>query len=288
MSSRSKYRKLTDLYADGVEVLLDSDDGLVVMWVQALNKFEVEEARQVASTTRSRYTLAVKSVGSPEYDQVKAAFNSRTPEAVINELVANKATEHFLAAHQELEVDPEWKERHEIIRRTEDIEHLDPDHPERIALTEINAQWISEVQRLTTDNSDFYRRDLERLGPDELLETYLDEWLVRRAQSLALSEYNVCEIYYGARVCDAVPGEDGKFTKASHSACNHKERVYGSRDEVRELPDELWDMLYAAVQEVGMTVREAKNSPRPLSSSEPSQQPSSAEGSESSTADATH
>lgn len=288
MSGRSRYRKIMDLFVDGTELILPNDGEPVVLWVQALNKFEIEEARQIAQTARARYTLAVKQVGSPEYDQVAASFRGRPTEVAINELVAIKESDHFLDAHHELEVDPEWKERFEIMRRAEEIEHLDEDHPERLLHMKVVAEWVEEVNRRSKDNSDYYRRSLERMSDEDLLAEYLEEWLLRRSAAIARDEMAISEVYFAARVCDATP-EPGtaEFSQTAHEGCNHKDRIFASRDEVREISDDLWDLISVARQKISMSPRDAKNSHRPLSSSEQSQQPSSVEGSESSTGDAT-
>lgn len=269
--ARSKYKKLTDLYVEGIELVLAED---TVMWLQCMNPFEVEEARKAAQTAAARYILAMKEIGSPEYDQVKASVLGKGEQAAIDDLVDNKQGDFFLKATNDIEVDDDWKERVEILRRADDIDTLQDDDPERELIAKVNAEWYTELVNRVTEDQDHYRELLGRMDFDGLLLEYTDAWMERRGNEKAQASYAYTEIFYATRVCDAVPDEAGEFTKASHIDCKgHKERVYESVEEVRELPQPLYDAIRMQLEHLQMGVREAGNSPRLLSSSESSQQP---------------
>jgi len=272
VGNRSKYRKLPDLYVKGAELVLE--DGLV-MWLQALNPFEVEEARKDAQVARARFGLAMKTIGSPEYDQLHASVLLRGETATIDDIIDARGADFFLKATQEIQVDPEWKERVEIMERS-DAGDLSEDDPERALLNQINKDWLAEVQRRQVEDKDLLREQLERMSAEELMDEYSKEWIDRRGNVFALQAYIMTEVFYGARVCDAVPDDMGYFGTGSHASCNHRERVFESRDDVRELPTDLYEALREKFDSIAMSIRDAKNSPRPLSSSESSQRPSQA------------
>ena len=79
--------------------------------------------------------------------------------------------------------------------------------------------------------------------------------------------------------------EDGSFGKASHKECDHSEKVYESLEEVRVLPEQLFNQLRDGFDALAMSVRDAKNSDRQGSSSDSSPLPSKEEESTPSTPD---
>jgi hypothetical protein len=81
-------------------------------------------------------------------------------------------------------------------------------------------------------------------------------------------------MFYGCRTCDAVPEENGTFLKTAHEACNHKEQVYDTKLEIRQLPDLLVSRLREAFDGLALSVRDARFSPRQGSSSDSSPLPS--------------
>lgn len=257
MSSRSKYRKLPDLFVQGAELVFE--DG-TVMWLQVMNPFEVDEARKDAQTARARFSLAMKEIGTPEYDQVRASFSDRGSDEIVDELVEGKQSEIFVKASNDIETDPEWKDKLDIIQRSDDILALPEDDPEHMLLAQVNAEWVAEVQRRIKDDSEYERESLDKLGFDQLLEEYMKEWVDRRGSARALVAYNVTETFYACRACDAAPDEEGLFTKESHAGCNgHRERVFEQKDDIRSLPEELLVKIRESLDNLQMSIREAKN-----------------------------
>lgn len=279
---RGKYKRLPDLFVSGRELVFE--DG-TVMWLQVMNPFEVEEARRDASAARSRLIMALREIGTPEYDSVRGAFYTRTRPNVIDDMIKAKSNKIFMEAQQSVEVDPEWKERLEIARR---FDETPPAEDAEVQLFEkINRDWLEAVTALVNDETDYQVRKLESLSEEDLLKEYEELWLEAKGSEAALRAYHVAEVFYGARCCDAVPDEDGKFTEDSHAKCNHRVTVYESKDEVREVPSGLWATLRTGFEQISMSDRDARFSPRQESSSESSPLPSAAEESTPSTPDAT-
>lgn len=276
MGSRAKYRKLPDLYVRGTE--LPFEDG-TVMWLQVMNPFELEEARRDAQVAKARFILAMKEVGSPDYDNLRGVFAARSTDQIVDEICDIYYPEHFTKAMESVETDSEWKERVEVLRRADEVINLPEEDPEHKLLTKINTDWLTEVNKRVQDEQDYLRRELEALEVDQLFERYEEQWVERRGTAIAMSAYNLAEVFYSCRVCDAVKTDDGY----NHDACDHKMRVWETKEEIKELPEELFTVVRQGLTAVSMTVREAKNSDRLLSSSASSQQPNQVEESTAST-----
>ena len=280
MGNRSRYKKLTDLYVRGKELVFE--DG-TVMWLQVLNPFEVDDARKDAQAARGRLTNALKEIGSQEFDAVLGAFRGRGRENSVADLVNARSLEWYVKAQQDVEVDPEWKERVDIINRADDTTATAMEEVEKEYLAQVNGEWLAELERRLTEEQEYQRGHWMRMSDDDLVQEYRDVYLEKRGNDVAVAEYNLAEIYYGSRVCDAVPDEDGFFPKTAHDKCQHKERVFEDKVEVRDLPQEMVERLREGFDDLTMSVRDARFSPRQGSSSGSSPLPSAEEASTPST-----
>lgn len=267
--SRSKYKRVTDLYTDGVEVELKNGDYL---WLQVLNPFEMDEARHDGQVARSRIIMALKEFGSDELAKVKATFWVHGRERAIDNLVDDQAGDILVKATDAIANDPDWKERLELAERSEDIMSKPETDEERQLLEKINRDYVAEVEKFIGDEREYLSLKYVNLSDDELIEEYTRLYVDRRGTELGVAEHRLTELWFGARCCEAVKAEDGSIT---HDACEgHAVRVFETKSEVRDLPDELQSLLFGTMQALNMTVREAKNSDRQPSSSESSPQPS--------------
>jgi hypothetical protein len=284
MGNRSKYRRLPDLYIRGKELVFkDEAEGDVVMWLQVLNPFEAQECRNDAQVARSRLTMALRTEGSKEYDTLKGQFVMRTTEVVIEELISAKQTGWFMEAQHALDVDPDWTERMEAMRSADIAPAAPLSEDEQALLAKLNVEYMDELNKRIAEERDYYKQSLERMSTEDLLEEYLDTYIGRRGDNTALIEYNLTELVMGCRVCEAVPDEEGYFGPDAHKGCNHKERVFETREEVRELPEEMQIMLRTAFDDLAMSARDAKSSGSKASSSDSSPVPDPQEGSTPST-----
>lgn len=261
--SRSKYKRIPELYVQGTELVLK--DG-TVLWLQVLNAFEADEARHDAQVARSRIVLALKSEhGSAERMKAEASFWSDGREVSIDRMAEAKANEKLLDITESLRSDPEWKERLEVLDRSEELLTRPPDDVERAFLDATNAEYLIEITRRLDDDRAFHRMRLQALNDVELVEDYLDLYIDRRGGELAMAEYALTQIWYAARVCEGVQIDDGAW---DHGACEgHQVQVFEHKAEVRSQPEDLQDLLTEAIRALEMTVREAKNSARQGSSS---------------------
>lgn len=256
MGNRSRYRKAAELYVTGTE--LELKDGSVI-WCQVLNDFEITDARRQAAAARSRYSMAMHEVGSEEYDTLRSNFLERGRDLTILDILAVRQPDHLVLATNELEADEEWKERYEILHRSEEIDARDESDPEKQLLNKINEDWLAAINEIIELEQGRARRQLESMDDDALFEEYRDEWVERRAGGLAMEAYALREVFHGARCCEGIRDEEGKFGPKAHEQCDHRERAFETEDDLKELPGELYSALRTAFDTMNMTVREAKN-----------------------------
>lgn len=277
MVSRAKYRRLTDLYVNGTEFV--TKDGSV-MWLQVLNQFERDDAIGDAQAARARLTLTLRDSDGDEMMKVRNAFDVAGREGAIEQVIAYGAAERFVKAINAVESDPAWTERLSVIKRGDDL-MVDPDEEERQLISKVNLEYSEAVEQFEQDEAELARQELEMLSDDELLDEYVKGYIDRRGNALAMAEYALVEVWYATRCCDAVEAGDGTW---DHSACGkHQLKVWEHRADVKDEPDELLNGLADVMKTLNMGVREAKNSHRQGSSSEPSPLPSEVEDSTHST-----
>jgi hypothetical protein len=263
---RDRYKRLEQLYVVGKELVFP--DGTMI-WVQVMNPLQNDEARNDAQTARARMSLALKEVGSDAQTTALGVFMDMSKAEAINGILNHKWQGWFNTSSNRLADDPEWEERNQIMTRTDpdEMARRDPEDPER----QIYEKITEEFQKLVSEDIEMERQyesvRLEGLEPNALRDEYLELYRTERSVAAANAEYRIVEGWYSARICEATPvdGEDGVW---DHSACaNHEERVWETRDDFRSAPGPLQDRVREVLDELTMSVREAKNSDSTTSSS---------------------
>lgn len=280
--SRAKYKRTTDLYVQGRE--LELRDGNVV-FVQALNPLERQEALGDAVAARARIILALEEIDSDEMRKVRGAFFQDGRAASIDAMLSNQTGEMLARISSQVRDQPEWREKMKIVDRNAELKARDPEDVERQALQKIESEWFAEVNERFDVERDSRRVQYEAMGDEELIAELKELWAKNRGDTAAENEMKVSELWFALRCCDGTKNEDGVW---DHSACdNHQLRLYETKDEVARLPEPLMDEYLTAMSLLNLTVREAKNSARLQSSSGSSLQPDVAEESTPSTPEET-
>lgn len=278
MVSRSKYKQVSDLYVEGTE--LELRNGLV-LWMQVLNPFEVDEARNAAQVAKARMVLALKTQGSDELGKLEAKFQEAGRDRVIEEMVNARSNELLVKVLEEIEDDPEWTESRSILEREDELKARPETDPERKLLEDLNVKYVQEIQKRLQDEEEWATRELETLDDDALLERFKEMWIEHRGGDRAMAEYHLTEVYHAARACEGVQGDDGVW---DHSECEaHRLLAFEDREEVRSLPEPLQTEMQQIMIELNMSTREGKDSGSPASSSDSSALPSEQEASTPST-----
>lgn len=281
--SKEKYRRLEELYTTGKTVELGKDPSGqdLVMFLQVLNPFERQEARNAAQTARTRHIMAYQEHGQSDRDRLEASFFAEGREGAIDKLLDLQMQQEMVKILDEIHDDPEWEDYLEVMDRSDELLTREPDDVERRFLDEANRKYVEEVQKRMDAERTSKRASLEHLDDEELKRQYFSAFLERRGDEVALAEFQIVQLAYGVRDCDATKNENDIW---DHSQCKH-EPIY-SRNEIRSLPDELYDLLSTAMDNLTLSVREGKGSGRQTSSSGSSPLPSEEVVSASSTPEA--
>lgn len=268
--TRSRYRRLPELYVTGTTVTLL--DGQLV-WLQALNPFQRDEASRDAQVARARLINALKSKhGGEERDLVTASFLTEGRDAAVQLLISARLSNKLGKILLELRDDPDWSERMTVMERSDDLQARPSEDAERKLLTDYNAQYLAEINKRQDVERDYLRSQLEPLEERELLEEYVETYLERRGDTVAGAEFALTELWYSARVCAGATDDTGKV---DHQGCeNHYLTLFETKAEVRDQPEALQDLLYDALKGLAMAPRDARFSDRQGSSSQSSPLPS--------------
>lgn len=271
----TRFRRLTELFVLGKELLLP--DG-TYLWIQVINSYQRDECLHDAQVARARMTLALKGHGD-ERLKVEARFLEKGAEQMIDDLAQSQAAEKVSDFMDELRDEEEWKERMEVLLRTDAEEAARPLTPaETDLLITINSDVLAELRKREEDEAEFLRRKYRGMSDEDMLETYVDLWLEKRGGEIANDEFRLAEMAYAVRVCEAGPADaDGTL---DHSNCDgHELQVFTSKAEAREAPDALKLLIQRAIADLNIGGRDPKDSGRPPSSSD--SQPTPSAGAES-------
>lgn len=275
----NRYRRLTDLFVQGKAVALPNHQGYI--WVQVINSYERDECVSDAQIARARLILALREAGD-ERTKVDGRLAEIGFQAMAEDLARARAAQKMGDYADEMRDDPEWKERMEIILKTDFDQAAAPAlEAETILLAKINTDILAEFSKREEDEYAYLMRKFTRMTDDEFIDEWVEEWTDRKGTKLAGDEYRLTELWYATRFCEAQLTEEGNL---DHGKCNgHRDRVFDSKAEARSAPDALQDLMRTALDELNLVGRDPKDSGSPENSSDSSPTPSAAETSAPST-----
>lgn len=272
-------RRITDLFDEGKELVLREGDSPVLVWVNKLNSFETDEARQDGAVARARLILALKEIGTPEKALYEASLAEMRVEVIRDALLNARQGEWFLQATNELRVEEDWREKVAMVERQGELTEMSAE--ERTLMAKLNEEYLTELQaRVQQARADASR---ELLGLDEasIKEKHREAWLDNQGMASFTRAYQKTQVYFALRLCSATKkNEHGGW---DHVGCDHSQRACDTRDEVTRIPQELIDSVLTSLREQSMPRDDARFSAGAASSSAPSHRPSAAEESEVST-----
>lgn len=254
----SKYKKITDLFVVGTEVVLGADDDgkAVVAWLQALNPFELDQVRSRAHGVRGRVVLALEEHGSDELSRYEAAVRERGDAGIVEQILDMRDSELTVNAVAEVNSDPEWQERLNIVEEAEQEGAAPLTAEEKQVVTDINRDYLAEIQKIHELEQERLRGRLEAADREDLVDEFKELWITQRGNERAMAEYVIAEIAFAARECDAVKDEDGKW---DHAACGgHAKRIWDTIEEVRDLPAQVQQRMAVAMRSLNLSQQEAK------------------------------
>lgn len=286
--SNNRFRRLTDLFVNGKAMTLPAlPDGRATgyLWIQVINSYERDECLSDAQVARSRLVLALKDDGD-ERLKMEARIAEIGRDKLSEQLADLRVNAKIGEIAAEVRADPEWRERVEMVLRTNDDEGAIPPTDEEMRVqTRINAEVLEEMARREDLERSYLKRSFARLSDDEFLDEWVKEWIDRRGTTRASAEYKLTEVWYATRWCEAQPTEDGEL---DHSRCEgHRTRVFETKADARAADDDLIEMIKDVLADLNIGGQDPKGSGKPTSSSGSSPTPSEAEASAPSTPTAT-
>lgn len=277
-----RLRQVIDLYTEGATVVLRDD---LPVWVQPLNPFEQDTARNEANIAKSRVTLAIREHDEEEKLTVRTFFFEDGEDKARERLVDAKVNENATKVFTSIRTDPEWRERMQILDRGDENTAKPLGESEVELLQRIALEYSAELGKRLDSERDYWTSHYAGMDAESLWEDYFAWWIDRRAGEVMLSEFRQHQVLFGVRLCDATRLDE--TSPWNHSACDHKQCLFANHEELRAAPGALLQELFDAVDSLDMTVHDAKNSRRQGSSSDSSPLPSEAAESTASTQDGT-
>jgi hypothetical protein len=270
--------KLTDLFEEGVVAPLTTPSGgRLVVWINKLSPFEMEQTNHEGRIARARAMLAIREVGTADYDLYRASMEASKPDSLIAALVETKSNEHLVKVIRDLHSDAEWKEKLETLEwSSEQIDGKAEDDPEVVALTQVLTAYQAEIESRVEFLKNELRMELQGLTPEGLREQYLDAYVEQQGMRAFTREQQATEVFYFLRQCEATDHGDGTWT---HENCDHSKRWLEDRREVGTLPLSLLSQIREAYEALSMAPDVARFSDGPASSSASSGPSSKQEGS---------
>lgn len=276
----SKIAKLSQLFAEGRELVFPSPDGDIVIWVQKLSTFLIEQCNHEGRVARARKMMEIKEIGSPEFDIFQATMIASSKESLVAGFVQSKGDDTFLQVLRDLRSDATWRERIEVLEHSDEhMDGKDQDDPENKLLAKIAVEYNDEVVKRVEEANAAFKAELEALSEEDLRDRWREQYVESRGMQAFSATRSRYEVFHAMRDCQGVRDEDGRW---SHITCNHSRHFLDDITEVQALPTS----VLAQVQEVLMAVTVPTDLARftdgPASSSESSGPSRTAEASEAS------
>lgn len=250
----AKLRRIQDLFAEGQVVVLEKDENAEPFWITKPTAFERDEAVKDARAARARRGQRFDR-DEDEQVIVAAQLDGMSRDELLDTLVGSKANEHYVKALDQIRTDKDWTERIEVIDRTGLEADRDAIEADRETVRTITTEYLAEISRLQQVYDDDHRAELNLLDDDALRTEYRKTWREMTAFQAFMETRRVTELYFALRLCEATR-VDGEWV---HEACDHRQRLLESRDEVYDLPDALLIAGREALEAMSMTPREAGN-----------------------------
>ena len=273
MADLHKFYRVTDLFTRGKELVIGTGDDAMVLWIARLNSFERSEAQKDGSAARAK-RLTLLREGDEEAQIIENHLAEHTQEDLVEALIGIKSNENYVRALDDIRTDKEWREKIEVLERGNDLirDEIEPDGKEIARISELNVEYMEEIDRRQNQYEDQQRAEYENMDRDELAEEYRVGVKGVLGSNAFLEEMRISEMYYAVRDCNSPVGPP-----FNHDRCDHSVRLIPSRADVRRMPDMVITAIRDMLMELNMPLREAGNSAAPRSSSASSERQDVAE-----------
>lgn len=277
MDINTRLRRVTDLFVEGEEIFLGNDENgdAVVVWVNKLNTFELEEARRDGIVQRGLKMRDLADKDNPERAAFDAEVQLMNDEKLRQAWVNHHVEEMYLDVVNDIETSEEWRTKIEEMRRMPTLLRdagAAEDDPRWKQLEEMQIAYMEAIRVGQEKAQKEGLKEAEEFSREDLEASYFEKWRERQTLDLFMEERRITEIYVAARECYAVHIDGDAW---DHSKCDHGKRLLPERSLVKSLPPQVIGRIIDALDNMTTPQREAGNSDAPVSSSA-SSEPSSA------------
>lgn len=279
MDINTRLRRVTDLFIEGEEIFLGNDESgeAVVVWVNKLNTFEIEEARRDGIVQRGLKMRDLADPDNPERAAFDAEVQLMNDEKLRQAWVNHHVEEMYLDVVNEIETTEEWRSKVEEMRRMptllRDAGAADDD-PRWKQLEEIQIAYMEAIRVGQEKAQKDGLKEAEEFSREDLEASYFEKWRERQTLDLFMEERRITEIYVAARECEAKGKPGGSW---DHKGCDHSKRLLPQRSLVKSLPPQVIGRIIDVLDNLTTPQREAGNSDAPESSSASSERSSESE-----------
>jgi hypothetical protein len=276
MDTIGRLRRVTDLFVEGEAIFLGNDeqDEPVLIWVNKLNTFEIEEARRDGIVKRGLKMRDLADRDNPERAAFDAEVQLMSDEKLRQAWVNHHVEEMYLDVVNDIETSEEWRAKVEEMRRMPQLLRdagVGDDDPRWKQLEELQIEYMQAIRNGQEKKQNESLREAEEFTREDLEASYFEKWRERQTLDLFMEERRITEIYVATRECRAV-GKPGEW---AHGNCDHSVRLLSERSLVKTLPPQVISKIIDSLDGQTTPQREAGNSDAPVSSSA-SSEPSSA------------
>lgn len=275
----SQLKRITDLFTEGKVIQIRSNDGEAhTFWVNKLTPFQQEEAAHAGRIARARVILALREIGNDESKMFDAEAAVLDLNGLIEAVLNADGMDYLMKAINGVRSDPEWAERFEVLEWSEDqLKGKPDDDPEVVLWRKLNRDYGEEIEKRQTALRNERRRELYDTPEAEVRELHRQTYLDERGLAAFNEEYSKHRVKLALRECNGTQDANGRW---DHGSCDHSRRILDEASEVAQLPELIYQAVRGALQELDMSLDNARFSAGPANSSESSGPSSSQEDSE--------
>jgi hypothetical protein len=278
-----KRKKLSDLYRRGKPLTVTDDDGdFVELYLRKPSDTQFDTILRRSNAARARYAKMGEDPESEEYESVYGTLLDFDHKLIVTLAMAEAYGKAKLRTESQVEHEDEWAEEgylqslvdrwngDEQNRGLRDVWVLDPEDAsaegdEARHIYKELERFQHEVEERFVAVDQEVRENFEGRDFGVLMDLAVQELLKRNSNDAFAREFEHQQIFYTTRD----PDDQSKF-------------YFGTVDEVRDLPKQIFAQLAAECTLLMVDVTEGKDSPPTPDSSEPSEQPETQEVSASS------
>jgi len=283
MVQNRKLRRVTDLFVKGTTVDL-SGDGTELVFVRKPNAFERGEAEMDGRAARQLRMATLEREGNDRASTIEMAAARLSDEDLLEGSLTQERNRAYLLAIDDVKTDEVWFERMEMLERTDQRirDGAVLTEEEQVEFNTVNGEYMDAVNGFHEQRMADLRAERAGESHEDLVKAYVTVWIELEGVATFEEERWTTLMYFAVRDCVGKVPKGGSVADVDHTKCTHP-RLLDTKKDVRELPDELRDMIEPVLREQMMTQAEAGNSAAPTSSSGSSGQHDAEEESQAST-----